>query len=560
MSNDSEYSRRRFVKGTAAAATVGAFAGCTGDDGGGGGSSDENLGPEVESFEFMINTANYDAVRHEAGQLIADTWRELGFQVELDVVDINTIIDQALVGQDFDTYILNWTGRPDRIDPDHFTYGIFHSSQTDEGSYNFVNYENEEYDEYAEAQRRALDQDERKDAVDRCQEIAMSDQPHTPIANRQLLHPYNADRFENLNLMMGDGLNAFWNLIDIEPTGSNGTLRFGMPSDINNFNPLSVGGTPDEWAYRLVYDRLARIGGDGTAQPWAAEEWEAIDETTWEVTIRDGMTWHDGEDVTTDDVKFSFDYAGEHSPNFQTYIDPIEEVTVVDDTTVEFSLEEPFAPFLNNTLGQVFLIPEHIWSDVPDDVDAGSPTEWSNPDAIGSGPFQFEYWERQQELSLSAYDDHFNPPNIDEFLRVPGGDMTSLVRALEQGEIDMIGWNPQPNTIERLDNEVGNIEIASIASNGFYHVNYQLDRAPFGNRTVRRALAHAIPKQDIVETLLLGRANVAHSQIAEVNEFWHNPDVEEFNLDLEAARSELEEAGFGWDSNGNLHYPPQDNE
>lgn len=572
MSQSDELTRRNILQGTGATMGTGILVGLAGCSGGGskesatetsGDMSDTNAdknqetaqpGEPVREIELIMTTSDYDPVRYEFGQMIAENWRELGLSVTGNPTAWNKIVDQALVGQNFDTYTLNWAGRAERIDPNHFCYGIFHSSQTDNGSYNFVNYTNEEYDKYAEQQQKLYDTEKRKEAVYKCQEIAMKDQPHTPIANKQQVMPYNSKRFQNPKPMMGEGLMSFWNMIGVEPKEGVSTLRLGYPSDVNNVNPLNVQATHDAQTLRLIYDRLFRINREGVPEPWAAEEITKVDDTTFDVTLRSGMKWHDGEDVTAEDVKFTYDYVKENSPKLSARAEPIESTKVTGDGTVRFNLKRPFAPFIANTLGTVYLLPKHIWKDVPGNVDVDKATQWSNSEVIGSGPFKFENWRRQEQMRLSSFDGHFNSPNIDTLLKVPGSSMQTLVRQIENEQIDMIGWVPQPNTQDRLKNQ-NFLSLSTKDSHGFYHINYKCDEKPFDDVALRRALAYAIPKQDIVDTLLNGRGTVAHSQVAEVNSTWHNPDTEKFNFDLDAARQELKDAGYSWDDNGNLLYP-----
>lgn len=557
MVSQTNLERRSVLKKAGGAASSGilvGLAGCTGDEGGSDG--DGGNGKQIREIELIMTTSDYDPIRYEFGQMIAENWRQLGVQVSENPMAWNQIVDQALVSQNFDSYTLNWAGRAERIDPDHFCHGIFHSSQTDEGKYNFVNYTNEEYDQYAEKQRELYDREKRQEAVYKCQKIAMKDQPHTPIANKEQVMPYNSDRFENPKPMMGEGLMAFWNMIGVEPKGDTSSLRLGYPSDINNLNPLNVQATHDAQTIRLIYDRLFRITPEGVPEPWAAESSEKIDDTTFQVTIRDGMTWHDGEPFTIEDVAFTFSYVAEHSPKLSAWAEPVESTEIVGDRTIEFNLKRPFAPFVANTLGTVFILPKHIWSSVPEDVDAEKATNWENPEAIGSGPFKFVEWRRDEQLEMEANEDHFNPPNVDNLLKVPGSSMQTLVRQIENEQIDMIGWVPQPNTQDNLQ-DLSHISLSAKDSHGFYHINYKCDEQPFDDPTFRRALAHAIPKQDIVDTLLNGRGTVAHSQIAEVNSFWHNPDVPKINFDIDRAREILEEAGYQWDDEGNLLYPSE---
>jgi peptide/nickel transport system substrate-binding protein len=532
-----------------------ALAGCSSSEGqnGGGGAGDP-----VESIELIVTTQNYDAIRYEFGNLIAENWRSLGFDVNVNPLAWNTIVSRTFDQEDFDAFTLRWSGRAERLDPDVFCYSLHHSSQADvEGSNNMVNYRNPEYDEYAVSQRRAFDESERQMAVMECQRIFAEDQPRTPIANQTQAMPYLDESFDEVVTMMGEGLMSFWTAVRSVPAEGVGEISLGYPSDVNNLNPVDGSATHDTQTMRLMYDRLVRIDTDGTATNWLAEEVEAVSDTTVRATIRDGQQWHDGVELTIDDVKFSFDYLNEHSAVLNSFMGPLESTEIVGDRTVEFSLSERFAPFISVGLGQVFIIPQHIWEDVPSNIDnISEPVEWENPEPVGSGPFKFVSWNRDEQMILQANENHFNPPNIERLIKIPGADMQSLVRLLEDRSLDMIGFVAGPDIVNRLDNQIEHTSISSIDSHGFYHINYQLDRAPFDDVSVRHALADAIPKRDIVDVVMDGMGSVTHTFMAEVNQFWHNPDVMKFGDDLERAAKTLEDAGYTV-RDGRLHYPEE---
>ncbi|WP_238532955.1 ABC transporter substrate-binding protein [Halalkalicoccus jeotgali] len=543
-------SRRSVLQSTAGAmgGVSLALAGCL------GGSSEEGA---VEPIELIVTTEDYDPIRYEFGNLIAENWRELGFEVEVTPLAWNTIVSRTFDEQNFDTFTLNWAGRAARLDPDVFCYSLHHSSQTDQGGNNMVNYESSEYDEYAEAQRKAYDENERQEAVMQCQELFAEDQPRTPIANQTQAMPYLEARFDDIVNMMGEGLMSFWTAVDSMPANGVEQISLGYPSDVNNLNPVDGTASHDTQTMRLIYDKLVRIDQEGMATNWLAEDVTVVDDTTIRATIRDGHQWHDGEDLTVEDVKFSFDYLNEYSSLLSSFMGPLESTEIIDERTVEFTLSDSFAPFIPVGLGQVFIIPQHIWENIPEDLDGVSePVGWENPEPVGSGPFEFVSWNRDEQMVLQANQNHFHTPNIPELIKIPGADMQSLVRLLEDESLDMIGWVPGPDTVNRLDSEIDHVTISSIDSHNWYHINYQLERPPFDDVAVRHALADAIPKQDIVDIVMDGMGTVTHTFMAAVNDFWHNPDVREFGNDLGRAQITLEEAGYTLE-NGRLYYPEE---
>ncbi|MFP8889594.1 ABC transporter substrate-binding protein [Natrialbaceae archaeon A-CW2] len=548
-------SRRTVLKGAGAAGVAGVttgLAGCLGggDDDSGNGDVDgaDELGQQVPEIHFLVPTAGVNAFRNELASMVAENWEEIGFEVNLDELEFGAHVDQAVVQQDFDASLLGWGGTPERIDPHTFIFDMHHSSTTGEGGRNTPGYENPEYDELAELQVTQTDEDERQATVYEAQEILARDQPRTYIANEGGFHPYASSRVENVDATLGEGFNSFWNMISVTPIDDD-TVRFGYPSEIISLNPMQDLATPDRQFVRLIYDQLYRIGPDGMPTPWVAADEPVIEDDgmTYTVEIRDDMTFHDGEDLTIDDVEFTYEMYAD-SPTYSSLVENISEIDT-SGNEITFHLEEPFAPFTANVLGQVYIFPEHIWGDVePDDLADFEDENW-----VGSGPFQFQDWERQSELQLRAFDDHFETPNADTFIRIPGADVSQLVGDLEAGQLDMLGAVPQPAAIDRVQ-EDDNLDIEEFAAVGYAKIAYNMRRNHLDDVHVRRALSYGVPKEDWVELVRDGMGTVTHSTISEAVEFWHNPDVEQFDEDLDAARAELAEGGYGWDDDGMLHY------
>ncbi len=544
-------SRRNFLRRAGVAGAAGvtvALAGCADDDGADGPDGADELGDQLPEINFVIPTAGANSFRNELGRITAENWEEIGFEVDLEELEFGAHVDKAVVQQDFDASLLGWGGTPERIDPHTFILDMHHSSTTGEGGRNTPGYENPEYDELAELQVTQPDEDERQQTVYEAQEIIARDQPRTYIANEGGMHPYASARVENVDPTLGEGLNSFWNMISVTPLDGD-TVTMGYPSEIISLNPMQDLATPDRQFVRLLYDQLFRIGPDGLPRPWAAADDPTIEDDgeTYTVEIRDDMTFHDGEDVTIDDVEFTYELYAD-SPTYSGLVEIIDEIDT-SGNEITFHLDEPFAPFTANVLGQVYLFPEHIWGDVePEDLADFQDENWT-----GSGPFQFEDWERQSELQLRAFEDHFETPNTERFIRIPGADVSQLVGDLEAGQIDFLGAIPQPATLDRIE-EDDDLDAAVFEAIGYAKIAYNMRREPYDDVAVRRALSYSVPKEEYVDFIRDGMGTVTDSTISEHNEFWHNPDVEQFRLDLDAAREELADAGYGWDDDGMLHY------
>ena len=98
-------------------------------------------------------------------------------------------------------------------------------------------------------------------------------------------------------------------------------------------------------------------------------------------------------------------------------------------------------------------------------------------------------------------------------------------------------------------------KVQEIRDHGFYQINYNMRRKPFDDLAIRKALAYGIPKTTILNQLVEGQGEVIHSMITPANEFWHNPNVEKYDLDLDRAKKVLADAGYTWDEKGAIYYP-----
>lgn len=160
---------------------------------------------------------------------------------------------------------------------------------------------------------------------------------------------------------------------------------------------------------RRIYDTLLR-DDNGEIIPWAAESWEFVD-TTVELTLRDGMIFHDGEPVTVEDAVFSYNYLlGVAPEQMAVALQNIESAEAVDDSTMRVILNSTDASFPRTSLALIPIIPRHIWEGRED------PFDWdpvAEDMVIGSGPFMLDSWVQGQENALSVHEDHWVAPDYD---------------------------------------------------------------------------------------------------------------------------------------------------
>jgi peptide/nickel transport system substrate-binding protein len=279
-------------------------------------------------------------------------------------------------------------------------------------------------------------------------------------------------------------------------------------------------------------------------EPQLATSWSANDDyTVWTFNLREGVLWHDGEAFTAEDVVFSLNLAmnpdaATQFPGFsQLSRETVADVRAVDDLTVEIELTQP-TPLLPYNLILLWILPQHALADLnPADYQN---SDWFFTEAIGTGPFMHEEFQRDQFWSLVANPNYWRgEPRLDRLINRYFADETSAILALEAGEIHF--------TYASGDVALG------FADNAGYQIfegpsgvtNYLIfnERDPrFADVRVRQAFLYAIDRQAIAETVLQGTAQVVPcigafpSMYPEgLNDYAYNPEL---------ARQLLSEAGF----------------
>ncbi len=506
----------------------------------------------VPAVEIITTTESYDPIRYEAAFIIADAWSELGLEVTVRPTEFSTALESFYDQQDFDVTILGWSGRVERLDPQHFL-GTLDGRQASLGGNNPGGYDNPEYDDLFDAQGAEFDAEARREIVHDMQELYMPEIPVVVLFHRDEVVAYNNTTFDNLVSMAGEGLYNEWTPMQAEPLTDDRVLTIGGPQAPDTINPLD---STSVWGWkwmRMYYDKLVRLSPESEPVPWAAESIDPVDDTTIEITLRDGMTWHDGEPVTVEDVKFTFDYyIDQEFGYFSGFLGPLASTEVVDERTIRFNLETPFAPFTVVTLSQIPILPSHIWSEIDEPADLAP----EDIPTIGSGPFAFDQYDRGEYMRLSTYGDHFAADDIpiDGVEFIIYADAEGVFTGLQTSEIDMTAWRMEPGQIPLAEGE-DDLTVVSVPDFGYFHMTYNLRREPFDDVAVRRALTMATDRERMVNVLLDGRGEVGSTVIAPVNTYWHNPFTERFDYDLDAARVELEEAGYSWDEDGRLLQP-----
>lgn len=288
--------------------------------------------------------------------------------------------------------------------------------------------------------------------------------------------------------------------------------------------------------YSLVYDNLVDATPEGEYVPQLATDWELESDSQYVFYLEEGVTFHNGEEFTASDVEYTYDWISTEDNPRQHYVSAIEDVVIEDDYTLRFDLTGPHAPFLDNVEKVLWPLSEEAVEEHGDDYNA-------NP--VGTGPYEFVEWNSGENAILRKYDDYWQDgiPAIDEieFRILP--DESSKISQLETDAIQAVD-RMSPQYVDQIESTDGiSVHRTNDVSSG--RVDFNTDVEPFDDRRVRRAIAWAIDKEQIVETVLQGYGEAGRSILP--NSFPNfNGDIEDFNHpngDPDEARELLAEAG-----------------
>lgn len=534
----------------------------------------QSMGEPVERIVVLSNTQAEDPIEFESTRLLVQNMRQLGLDVEhravpwatySDIVWFNRLNEPEVSGGDgWQMTAWRMVARPERMDPDEFVFNLFHSS-TAESGYNFVGYNNPEYDALAEAQRGETDPEARRELIFEAQALIANDVPYVYLAHPSLPQLVRTDVWDASTIVdaQGIGIQNFWTWINMTPLGDQKDILTNTGDDLLAINPLYIAGDAPSRLTELIWDRVMRIGPDGLAEPWAAESVEWQDDVTVVVKLREGMLWHDGNPVTAEDVQFSFEVpnSGE-SPMYAPFVRRITNIEIVDDLTLVFTLNEPWVAFEIASLAKVNIIPKHIWEPIiadlmtKDDANAESITDNDPANKIGSGPFRYALWQEGEVAILEANPDHFSPPQANRFIISILPNMESVLGQIQTGELNFVReFEGDSSILQELADADPNIDLFASPDLGFRFFAFNTRFAPFDDLTIRQAVAQVIPKESIIQNIYKGFGVPADSYVSVAIDFWHNPNLPQYAFNIEAARATLEAAGFTWDADGKLHYP-----
>jgi peptide/nickel transport system substrate-binding protein len=336
------------------------------------------------------------------------------------------------------------------------------------------------------------------------------------------------------------------------------TFTVGITDDVDSMNPFTgIVATAYEM-YQLMYPTLTSTSADDfSAVPDLAESWqESPDKTTWTYTIRQGLTWSDGTPLTARDAAYTFNRIinGEYEQtNYGSYVANITKAEAPDDTTLVLTVKQPTPIMLRLA---VYILPEHIWTEIDGDEVRQYPNEPTDGQPIvGAGPYVLVERVKGQFIRFQANPSYFQgKPAVDELVFRVYQNADAVAQALRKGEIDFAN-DMQASVFDAIKGEEG-ITGVEAAYYGFNEIGFNAgaalaDGTPIGDGhpalkdvRVRQALNHAIDREALVRTVLAGKGTPGSTVIPPLYTTLHLQPETLFGYDPERAGELLDEAGY----------------
>jgi peptide/nickel transport system substrate-binding protein len=323
------------------------------------------------------------------------------------------------------------------------------------------------------------------------------------------------------------------------------TIVMALASDQDNMDPHMHFQRNGILMNINMYDSLLHKNTKLEYEPSLATEWKALNETTWEFKLRQGVKFHNGDAFSAEDVKFSFDRVLDPNTKSPQYgnIRGIKEVNIIDPHTVHLITDKPFPLLLERVVFFPIIPKKHF-----EKVGAQAFAETA---PVGTGPYKFVEWKRDQYLKMERFNEHWRGPAPVKNLTIRVIPETSTqIAELKTGGVDIVR-NLAPDLIPDLKAHP-NTYVSTAPILRTHYVELDMREPPFTKKEVRQAANYAIDRQAIVDRLMGGLGKVVPTVINPMA-FGYDSSVEAYNYDPKKAKELLKQAGFPNGTDITLH-------
>ena len=315
-------------------------------------------------------------------------------------------------------------------------------------------------------------------------------------------------------------------------------LRVAQQADINGLDPHKITDVYSGTVHRQIYNGLVQPDANVEFKPDLAVSWENPDDLTWIFKLHEGVLFHNGEEFTANDVKFTIERMMDPktaSPGV-THIREIDKVEVLDKYTVKITTKAPYAALLAS-LGryEMGMLNEKAVREAGDDY---------NKKPVGTGPFSFEVWRPGDQVVVKKFDKYFKgEPKVDKIIFRGIPEEATRAIELESGGIDICMDFP-PQDFDRVKNE-GKFKMYEKPGVSTNYYGFNMEAKPFDNKKVRQAINYAVDIDALIDALYFGFAVKTQGPMSSlVWGFDETLPADPYPYNVEKAKELLAEAGF----------------
>jgi peptide/nickel transport system substrate-binding protein len=313
-----------------------------------------------------------------------------------------------------------------------------------------------------------------------------------------------------------------------------GELRVAIPWTPENLDPTMNLSSIRATVGVSIFDSLVGRDSQNRIVPQLAESWRLVDDVTWQLKLRRGVVFHDGEDFNAEAVRFTFQRVldpEQKSPN-RANMAEIVRVDVIDDSTVNLVTRQPYAPLINRLLDFPMVPPRYT-------AEKGNAGMALKP--VGTGPYRFVELVKDDRLVVEAFDRHWRgAPRIRRIVYKPIPEPFTRAAALRNNEVDLITTIP-PSLASELD-RVGGVRVQRVPSTWIIYLGLNALKKPLSDVRVRQALNYATDVDAIVKNVLDGNGRRLEGPLTP-QMFGYDASVKGYGYDPARARRLLAEAG-----------------
>lgn len=319
-----------------------------------------------------------------------------------------------------------------------------------------------------------------------------------------------------------------------------GTVRMSTLKGLVSKNPLVGTQSTEKRIRQLMFEPLLDIGPKGDIQPNLAQSWETSrDGRIHTFFLRRGVKFHNGREMTAEDVKFAMDYTmnPKNGAHGFTLLKGVSLTEAVDRYTLKVHLQSANPGFLSSVanIAAFSVIPK------------GSLEEGvTNPADFppGTGPFKIVEWVPGHRIVFERFRDYWgHKAFLDRVVFLVVRDATVQFTALRSGDVEMVERTPYPWVKEIVEGKVKGINVAPASHAGFRRVTFNVTAAPFNNKMLRQAVAHAIDKKEILQAAYFGFGEITDQKYPR-GHVWHMEGIPFPPFNPNKAKALLKDAGY----------------